>query len=1579
MDFDPDAPVDVLEPPVTRPVVKPRVFDPAAAVDTMPPVARPVVFHPDATVEVPAANPPLAEEKPGWDIPKGVALSTGQALVPSTPVGGPGDLLEKLITPSTVDPDKLWQTAKNPGARMRALYLKFFGSNAAIRTDFAPTPMIGSEAAGTKGGLVTLPAAEGTGKGAGLINAANKFSAGLTSPENVALLFGTEGAGILADLLPATRAVVAARVAQTATLGSFTALGAKDTVQAVSDVQQVLADPKATDADKADALATAFLSGGVTALAGKGTKDLAGKIGEKPAARPSLEIPAAKEVAPKVFSPEETVEPVTPTAAPIVAPAEKPAPVSAETPSVSAVQKFEPEAPVETVPETKAPEVETTVKAPASRYAGVVYEGEHHQDTYNQIRQATGRKMNMDDPEAEGIEAGFVTSTGRFVSREEAYKIARAGGQIKRAFGAKPELLNEAMKGEPRLAPATFGGIQEGARGAPGFDFYTLDEDIAGHPKGSSVTGETLTKAGYKLPEKPALERAGLDDEAAIEKAAAEQQPVKTSERIKAPTIVEDAALDKAAETREDKAQAAPDEKTAVDIDVLTAQQTETLKKMSESKLLALTKQLDLDPKNMSGDRLRARIQSNAHPEDIADALKGRGLISGSEAEKWADAVLKKKRGQLNAGIDPEQFAAYTVKGVANMERGLTDFAKWSAEMVRELGNEIKPHLVRLYRAAKELHEEGAKAATASPEELKDYVADFRNTPDEAVQRESAKEATPASRTASVMSALLRGEHPDTTGALKGLAGESAPKTSTLNEPAGDALVRYASAQIAAPEIAKSYAGRVLGEHLHDAAFAQKLGAVLNEDRLRTIKAGFLKQAAELKAAGDAEASAEMQQRADQVTSMVGLKDSPLKTEADFKAALVDPEIKAAVERHKELVQPFAEKMHVDLGGRTAKPGQNTGAFVNLLPIDEEGTALRAGVGKGGATGDFTTPFKKGSAFNKKSFGSAANYVTDYNEIVKAMITGNFTETAKRTLYDKLQEAGLGAVLPPGEEPPSFNGQPARKIQIERRGLGGRTIVRNLWVDRRIYPELVRGMGLDETFKNAAMTHFANVLNTVQIKGPVDGVAHVANILTSISGSQGGKTVVTDLIRRFPGTNVLDAMTRVFLRARNVVKDSSEIRQELAKVAEIGASRSPHEGAKGLSKLIIMVDKAARLVRNDMYDNLVARGWAQDSEAGRREFINQVGQYNSRLMGQMTAKFKEWGLSPFVVAGQNFNRNALRRVTATPGVRAASTEASVKLRAVELAGLAATLVAVPMAINYALSGKPQGRPGTPFGAIDTGKTTDDGKAVIVDPQQWTGVRRGLRLTGINAALSSQQRGDTAAHTVDAAARDIIGGFIHPFAGPAVNTALTAATGYNAAFFRQAPKAAPGESQMAQNAVAAAKQLNPFVGNAIEGLQNDSSVGWGLAKGLTKPFASAAGIKTAAVTSSEQAIQTKATQFNDTLGIARYEGGRPSDYVDLTKAIRTENYEHAADALQTLIQRKAEEIPGNMTTAAKEATARREVVEYYRRKAQAPFTGSLPRERTFKATLDADEQATYDEARAHYRQMAQSVRRLLYGQ
>lgn len=66
-------------------------------------------------------------------------------------------------------------------------------------------------------------------------------------------------------------------------------------------------------------------------------------------------------------------------------------------------------------------------------------------------------------------------------------------------------ILNEkAFTRNPQSAPATFVGIQEGIPGKiADIELYNLTADIPGHPTGSTVSRETLEKAGYRVPEAP--------------------------------------------------------------------------------------------------------------------------------------------------------------------------------------------------------------------------------------------------------------------------------------------------------------------------------------------------------------------------------------------------------------------------------------------------------------------------------------------------------------------------------------------------------------------------------------------------------------------------------------------------------------------------------------------------------------------------------------------------------------------------------------------------------------------------------------------------------------------------------------------------------------------------------------------------------------------------------------------------------------------------------------------------------------------------------------------------------------------
>jgi hypothetical protein len=75
---------------------------------------------------------------------------------------------------------------------------------------------------------------------------------------------------------------------------------------------------------------------------------------------------------------------------------------------------------------------------------------------------------------------------------------ATVAGEPEAATPAKGGVVQLEGKG---TAPATHIGDQEQGDGKPPIPLFNLHEDIEGHPKGSTVSGDTLTKAGYDLPD----------------------------------------------------------------------------------------------------------------------------------------------------------------------------------------------------------------------------------------------------------------------------------------------------------------------------------------------------------------------------------------------------------------------------------------------------------------------------------------------------------------------------------------------------------------------------------------------------------------------------------------------------------------------------------------------------------------------------------------------------------------------------------------------------------------------------------------------------------------------------------------------------------------------------------------------------------------------------------------------------------------------------------------------------------------------------------------------------------------------
>lgn len=115
--------------------------------------------------------------------------------------------------------------------------------------------------------------------------------------------------------------------------------------------------------------------------------------------------------------------------------------------------------------------------------------------------------------------------------------------------------------------------------------------------------------------------------------------------------------------------------------------------------------------------------------EELADAIERRAEpvveaapVAPVEIKAFTDDLAfnareriaaRRKEGRVFAGLDPTEFADYVIIGTNYAERGFRTFATWSAEMVREFGETIKPHLENIWKDA----ESNYKAISLRPRE----------------------------------------------------------------------------------------------------------------------------------------------------------------------------------------------------------------------------------------------------------------------------------------------------------------------------------------------------------------------------------------------------------------------------------------------------------------------------------------------------------------------------------------------------------------------------------------------------------------------------------------------------------------------------------------------------------------------------------------------------------------------------------------------------------------------------------------------------------------------------------------------
>jgi hypothetical protein len=653
--------------------------------------------------------------------------------------------------------------------------------------------------------------------------------------------------------------------------------------------------------------------------------------------------------------------------------------------------------------------------------------------------------------------------------------------------------------------------------------------------------------------------------------------------------------------------------------------------------------------------------------------------------------------------------------------------------------------------------------------------------------------------------------------ATKGMAGESMPRTTAANRELGESGVRYGSSRIAAGPMAKTFAGQVLEGTGVDPI---KFGAALVEDNLRSIRESARQDATRLLAEGKPNEAAAKLAEADKVSSIIGSQGSPFRTEDEYFDFLAEPGTQRAIQQHvalwQEVIDPmYREAQGIDPDVQLPTRGQQTGARVNLRAVLRDEPASRR-VYSGTGAPNLTATFKRKSPFGIQARGSGLAYDVDYNSLISNTFERQLEIANKNAFDNKLVETGNAVIDKPGQQV-MIGDERGIAFPLVRKSVvvgpdGSRqavSLARNIYVRESLAREYRMVSNVDAKFKIPFVTATMNVLNKAALAGLTDFTVHTSNLMTALFNRPvSGKLFADSLLSATGRADVPVTLVKTILKA------FQNNDAQIAELSRIGAMR-PEGTYMGLTgRILKSIDKITRLTLDDTFKSLVDQGLVENTETARREYVNQIGQYNRRLQGPLTQFLRDTGFGPFVTAGKTFNALGLKMMTLSPGAEASTPLAGAMLRANVLSKWVGAAVLVGT-LNYLLTkdkkGGVMGRPGTPLGSIDTGKNDKAGRLLTFPLLNLLGLGRGLRVTGAKGFIDAKRLGLTTGDAFDSAARDIFNSLSAPAAGPPVRLAAIAATGYPPAVNvgRASRVVPPGENQHLENAKEALRQANPI--------------------------------------------------------------------------------------------------------------------------------------------------------------------------
>lgn len=660
-----------------------------------------------------------------------------------------------------------------------------------------------------------------------------------------------------------------------------------------------------------------------------------------------------------------------------------------------------------------------------------------------------------------------------------------------------------------------------------------------------------------------------------------------------------------------------------------------------------------------------------------------------------------------------------------------------------------------------------------------------------------------------------------------------APFLRTIAPDSADALVKVGAARERVQAHSAELTGKVLDGAKPDDPNVKLAGIVLDEDNARGTVDAYIQQAAELdraaskaSMAGNAEEanhlgteSQKILAKAQEVKSHVG-EGGTFPTEEEYQAAAAKPEVQAIIDRYRDNVNPYTEELYktakrLDPATELPSRGRQFGVRINRLAMNLGDESSGTTVGVGGVPSGLARGRLRGAKFDVRATGTGEAYNTSIPDMIGASVGGNMERAALHQTYDQLVKDGVAEY---SDSPKSIliDGIPTRAEEI-------RTDPRKepaKWIQIRedAWRDVNRVLARGEPTNIPGFTAASKTTTGSAIVGVAEPVAHIFNLLGAAAlrpyRSAGGLGMIAEGLARspIPGGKFVANVSALIPKLIDVIHNDPVAAEGWSQLADVGTARAESANSGLVGTALAKFDKAVRLVLNDTFDHLVERGEAVDSPGNRAEFTSLPGNYSRRLSGDIVRVLKDTGVNPFATQKKAAIVQAKDALTLNPGYEATTTAKAVLARLEQaLPTILAPVVGTVIA-NYAINGTPWGRPGTTFGAIDTGKDDENGK-IIQSDLLWksSGLRRVAGVTGATDFAAKIRAGEGAGDATNAAMRQAGNNLLEFLAGPAMNFASETVAGQRIGFGlpRTSPVVpeGPGLKQGLVNAGYAASQLN----------------------------------------------------------------------------------------------------------------------------------------------------------------------------